>query len=216
MRVDVWGDLVCPWCYVGKRRFERAAAAFAHPEQLQVVFHAFELDPRAPVGTRVRQVDVLVARYGMSEAQAIAVESEMERTAAAEGLEFNLDGAVSGNTFDAHRLVQLAKDRGIQEQVVERFYRAHFTELRSLFDQVSLLQLATEAGLDGLESQRVLRDGGYAEAVLEDERQARTLGATGVPFFVVAERYGISGAQPTDVFGEALQRAWKETSPDAA
>jgi predicted DsbA family dithiol-disulfide isomerase len=123
---------------------------------------------------------------------------------------------VSGNTFDAHRLVQLAKDRGIQEQVVERFYRAHFTELRSLFDQVSLLQLATEAGLDGLESQRVLRDGGYAEAVLEDERQARTLGATGVPFFVVAERYGISGAQPTDVFGEALQRAWKETSPDAA
>ncbi|MCI0573357.1 MAG: DsbA family oxidoreductase [Myxococcaceae bacterium] len=216
MRINVWTDVVCPWCYVGKRRFERALAEFPHREQVQVVHHSFQLDPSMPRGKAVEQLGVLKSKYGLSEAQASAMMTNMERTAAAEGLEYHLAGGLVGNTSDAHRLLHLAKERGIQDAVVERFYRAHFTEQRSLFDHESLVQLADEAGLDADEARRVLKDDTYAGAVTADAREAQKLGATGVPFFVIDNRYGVAGAQPTEVFASVLARAWADAHPVSA
>jgi predicted DsbA family dithiol-disulfide isomerase len=137
--------------------------------------------------------------------------SVMERTAAGEGLEFHLVGGVTGNTFDAHRLLHLAKDRGIQDAIIERFYRAHFTEHRSIFDEGSLVALAAEAGLDANEARHVLRTDTYAASVAADLREARGHGVTGVPCYLLDERYAVSGAQPLEIFAEAFRRAWKDT-----
>jgi predicted DsbA family dithiol-disulfide isomerase len=135
------------------------------------------------------------------------MDARMTRTAAGEGLDYHLEGTVSGNTFDAHQLVHLAFDRGKQDAVIERLYRAYFTEGRSLFDQASLIELAAEAGLDRAEAQAALREGRYAAAVQADIDAARQLGATGVPFFVIDERYGVSGAQSPEVFLDVLTKA---------
>lgn len=210
MRVDVWSDLVCPWCYLGKRRLEQALAGFAHRDQVEIVYHSFELDPSLPKGEKVAQADTLTSKYGISAAQVEAMQAQLERTAAGEGLEYHLRGGMTGNTFDAHRLVHLAQANGLGDPVVERFYRAHFTEQRSLFDHDSLVDLAGEAGLDPVEARRVLKDDDFTDAVLADEREARDLGATGVPFFVIDERYGVEGAQSPELFAEVLTRAWSE------
>lgn len=207
MRVDIWSDLVCPWCYVGKRRFEKALAGFAGREDVQVVHHSFQLNPAAPRDQATNRRDMLMQKYRLSPAQVDEMDARMTRTAAAEGLDYHLEGTVSGNTFDAHQLVHLAFDRGKQDAVIERLYRAYFTERRSLFDQASLIELAAEAGLDPAEAQAALREGRYAAAVQADIDAARQLGATGVPFFVIDERYGVSGAQSPEVFLDVLTKA---------
>ena len=208
MRVDVWSDLVCPWCYIGKRRFETALAAFAHGSAVTVVHRAFQLDPTMPQGELFRHRDVLMRKYGMTEAQVFASQERLARIAAEEGLEYHLAGTKTGNTLDAHRLVHYA-EHDSQDRVVERLYRAHFTEGRSIFDHGSLVALAEEAGLRGAEE--VLTSDRYADAVRSDHRQANALGANGVPFFVIDNRYGVSGAQEAGVFVEALTRAWDES-----
>ena len=207
MRIDIWSDIVCPWCYIGKRRFERAFEAFLHRDQVEIVHRSYQLDPNSPRGTVRNHRDVLMAKYGMSEGQANAAQVRMEQTAAGDGLEFHLSGGVTGNTFDAHRLLHLARECGIQDQVIERLYRAHFTETRSIFDRESLAALGLEAGLDPADVTRVLRGEEYAGAVRADNEAARARGASGVPFFVFDDRYGVSGAQPSEVFTEALARA---------
>ncbi len=213
MRIDIWSDIVCPWCYVGKRRFERALNAFADRQQVEIVHRSFQLDPLSPAGTVRNHRDNLMSKYGMTEAQADAAQITMERTAADEGLEFRLVGGVTGNTFDAHRVLHLAKglpraqSRGVQEAVIERLFRAHFTEQRSIFDHESLTTLAVEAGLDREDVSRVLQSDAYADEVKADNEQARAFGASGVPFFVIDHRFGVSGAQPSEVFAEALERA---------
>jgi predicted DsbA family dithiol-disulfide isomerase len=213
MHIDVWSDLVCPWCYVGKRRFERALTGFDHQGEVQVAHRSFQLNPAFPRQQTSPRRDALMAKYQLSEAQAQAMDEKMERTAAAEGLEYHLGGGLTGNTFDAHQLVQAAGRRRIQDAVIERFYRAYFTEQRSLFDAESLVQLAGEAGLDRAEAREVLETNAYAAAVTGDIQRAKAIGVTGVPFFVVDGRYAISGAQPTELFLEALQRAWAERQP---
>ncbi len=210
MRIDVWADLVCPWCYLGKRRLERALAAFEHRGEVEVVHRAFELDPGRPREQTFDRVASLAAKYGMTEERARAMEKEMERRAAGDGLEYHLVGAVVGNTFDGHRLVHLGRTRGLEDAVLERLYRAHFTEGRSIFDGPSLVALGAEAGLDGEEARRALEDGAHAAEVRADERAAHELGVTGVPFFVLGGRYAISGAQPVEVFAQALARTWAE------
>ena len=208
MLVAIWSDLVCPWCYVGKRRFEHALASVAIRDDIQVVHRSFQLNPSAPKGTTMSRREMLKSKYGWSDAQAEAMDRRMEQTAAAEGLKYQLGaGGVTGNTADAHQLTHLAHHRGIQDAVVERFFRAYFTEQRSLFDHDSLVELATEAGLDADEVRGVLRDGAYVDAVAADDREAKALGASGVPFFVIDKRHGISGAQPSDVFVQVLTRA---------
>ncbi len=216
MRVDVWGDLVCPWCYLGKRRLERALAGFEHRGEVEIVHRAFELDHGRPHDRTFDRVASLATKYGMTEERARAMEEEMERRAAGDGLEYHLLGGVVGNTFDAHRLVQLGRTRGIADAVLERLYRAHFTEGRSIFDVTSLAALGAEAGLDGEEARRALEDGAHAAEVRADERTAHELGVTGVPFFVLGGRYAISGAQPVETFAGALRRAWDEVGAAGA
>lgn len=216
MRVEVWVDLVCPWCFVGKRRFERALAGFAHRAEVQLVHRSFQLDPTLPPGKAFGQTEILQSKYGMSHEQARTAQARLERLGAVEGIELRLTDGLTGNTFDAHRLVHLAKARGLEDAAMERFYRAHFSEQRSLFDHPSLIELAGEAGLDREEVARVLAGADYAAAVRADAAEAQALGARGVPFFVLAERFGVSGAQPAEVFSEVLARAWAEAGATAA
>ncbi len=212
LRIDVWSDLVCPWCYLGKRRLERALSGFAHRAEVEVVHHAFELDPSRPRGRTFDRVASLAQKYGLTPERARAMEEEMERRAAGDGLEYHLLDGVVGNTFDAHRLIHLARERGLADAALERLYRAHFTENRSIFDAASLSVLGAEVGLDRDEALRALEGDVHAAAVRADEETARELGVTGVPFFVLGGRYSVSGAQPAEVFAGALQQAWTERS----
>ena len=207
MRIDIWSDVVCPWCYVGKRRFERALAAFEARDEVQVVHRSFQLDPTRPKGQTQKRREMLMAKYRLTAAQVQGLDAQMEQTAAAEGLEYHLGDGVTGNTLDAHRLLHLAAARGRQDEALERFYRAYFTEGRSLFDRPSLTALAVEAGLDERDVHGVLDSDAYAAAVATDIREAQTLGANGVPFFVFDNRFGVSGAQASDVFSQVLARA---------
>lgn len=205
MRVDIWSDLVCPWCYLGKRRFETALAAFAHGDEIEVVHRSFQLDPSIPKGVELRTRDMLMRKYRMTESQVIASQAHLEQLAAVEGLEYHLAESHTGNTMDAHRLVHLGREQHIQEAVIERLFRAHFTEGQSLFSTESLAGLGTEAGLrdvdDTLNSRR------YEDAVIADQREAHQLGVRGVPFFAIDGRYGVSGAQSVEVFLDALTQA---------
>lgn len=212
MRVDIWSDLVCPWCYLGKRRFERALSMSDHPDDVQVVHRSFQLDPSFPKGQSLRARDMLMRKYRMTEAEVIASQDQLESLAAAEGLEYHLSESRTGNTMDAHRLVHLGRECGIQDAVIERLFRAHFTENRSLFDEDALAALGTEAGLGDVHD--FLRGSAYDHEVIADHRKAHELGARGVPFFVIDGRYGVSGAQSVDVFSAALARARKSLQPD--
>src|ERR1051325_5748205 len=207
MRVDIWSDIVCPWCYVGKRRFERALVQFDHRDEVQVVHHAFQLNPAAPRDQTSNRREMLMRKYRLSSEQAMEMDARMTATAAAEGLDFDLEGTLTGNTLDAHQLVHLGLERRIQDAVIERLFRAYFTERRSVFDPASLVELAADAGVAADEAAATLREKRYADAVTTDIDIARRLGVTGVPFFVFDERYGVSGAQPQDVFLDVFERA---------
>jgi predicted DsbA family dithiol-disulfide isomerase len=212
MQVEIWSDVVCPWCYLGKTRFERALETFEHAADVEVVYRSFELDPTVPPGRTTPTVDMLATKYGMSPAQADQAQRQMEERAAADGLSFAMAGLESGNTRDAHRLVQLAKERGRQAELVERLHRAYFSQQRSIFDHESLKDIAVEAGLDRAEVSQVLADGLYTDHVETDEAMAEALGATGVPLFVIDRKYGISGAQSAETIGQVLDRAWAEAA----
>jgi predicted DsbA family dithiol-disulfide isomerase len=216
MRVEVWSDIACPWCYVGKARFEKALADFPHRDQVEVVHRSFELDPHRAKDDIQPVLTVLTKKYGMSEAQAQAGEENLGQQAAAEGLAYRTRGRDHGNTFDMHRLLHLAKEHGRQSELLDALYRANFAEERSVFSEGDerLVELAVSAGLDADEARKVLADpDAYADEVRADEREAAQLGATGVPFFVLDRKYGVSGAQPAEVFTRALAHAWGERSP---
>jgi predicted DsbA family dithiol-disulfide isomerase len=215
MKVEIWSDVVCPWCYVGKRRFEAALQRFAHRDEVEVVWRSFELDPAAPESPSSGggYADRLARKYGGGLARAQQMIDTMTVTAAAEGLDFRFDLARPGNTFDAHRLLHLALERGVQDAVKERLDRATFGEGLRVSDAESLVAVVTGAGLDADEAQQVLASDRYADAVRADEEQARAYGISGVPFFVVAGRYGVSGAQPADLLLQALETAWHAGTP---
>ena len=210
MQVEIWSDPVCPWCYLGKRRFERALESFDHRDEVTVVYRSFELDPSAPPGVTTPTVERLAGKYGMSAGEAGEAQRQMEQRAAQDGLEFRMDGLRSGNTRDAHRLLHLAKAHGVQAELAERLHRAYFTEQASIFDHSSLTELAVEAGLDRDDVIRVLASQEYGDAVDTDEAMAQALGVNGVPLFVIDRRYGISGAQPPEVIAQVLDQAWAE------
>ncbi|MFF9164417.1 DsbA family oxidoreductase [Streptomyces longwoodensis] len=216
MRVEIWSDIACPWCYVGKARFEKALAAFPHRDQVEVVHRSFELDPGRAKDDVQPVITMLSRKYGLSEEQARAGEDNLGAQAAAEGLAYRTRGRDHGNTFDLHRLLHLAKEHGRQDELIQILYRANFAEERSLFTEGDdrLVELAVEAGLDADAVRAVLADpAAYADEVRADEREAAELGANGVPFFVLDRRYGVSGAQPAEVFAQALTQAWGERSP---
>jgi predicted DsbA family dithiol-disulfide isomerase len=216
MRVEIWSDIACPWCYVGKARFEKALEAFPHRDGVEVVHRSFELDPGRAKGDVQPVIKMLTKKYGMSEAQAQAGEENLGAQAAAEGLEYRTRDRDHGNTFDMHRLLHLAKEHGKQNELIQAFYQANFAEERSVFTEGDerLVELAVGAGLDEADVRKVLADPtAYADDVRADEREAAELGANGVPFFVLDRKYGVSGAQPAEVFAQALTQAWGERSP---
>jgi predicted DsbA family dithiol-disulfide isomerase len=210
MQVEIWSDPVCPWCYLGKRRFERALESFDHRDEVTVVYRSFELDPSAPAGVTTPTVERLAGKYGMTTGQADEAQRQMEQRAAQDGLEFRMESLRSGNTRDAHRLLHLAKSRGVQAELAERLHRAYFTEQASIFDHSSLTELAVAAGLDRDDVTAVLGSQEYGDAVDTDEAMAQALGVNGVPLFVIDRRYGISGAQPPEVIAQVLDQAWAD------
>ena len=216
MHIDIWSDVVCPWCYIGKRRFERALQGFEGAAGVTVVHRSFQLDPSRPLGQTHNRRQMLMTKYRLSAQQVEAMDAQMEQLAAADGLEYHLDPeGVTGNTRQAHELVHLGRANGIGDAVMERLFKAYFTENRSVFDLESLVSLVGDAGLDPAASRQALEEGTYTAAVAAEGDEARHLGANGVPFFVIDSRFGVSGAQSVEVFRDALSRAASAAAPAA-
>ncbi|WP_245602333.1 DsbA family oxidoreductase [Solirubrobacter soli] len=215
LTVEIWSDVVCPWCYIGKRRFEAALEAFEHAAEVTVMWRSFELDQEAPQIAEGTYAERLSAKYGMSVERATQLGVDMTQRAKEEGLEFHLDRSRSGNTFDAHRLIHLAATYGHQTAAQERLFRAYFTEGEPISDHDTLVRVVAETGVDADEARDVLQTDRFAEDVREDELLASQLGIQGVPFFVLDRRFGVSGAQPPEVLVQALQQAWEAVSLSA-
>jgi predicted DsbA family dithiol-disulfide isomerase len=211
MRVEIWSDVVCPWCYIGKRRFETALAEFEGAGAVEVVWRSFELDPEAPRVQEGSSVEHLARKYGMSVEQARSSQDRVTQVAAGLGLDYRLADVRRGNSFDAHRLLHLALAHGKQDELKERLLRAYFGEGEPIGEPEVLVRLAVEVGLDGTEAAETLAGDRFAEDVRADEQRARSLGIRGVPFFVLDERYGIEGAQPPESILHALREAASRT-----
>lgn len=216
LRVEVWSDIACPWCYVGKRRLEAAIARLPSPGDVDVVWRSFELDAKAPRVSRSRAsyAERLARKYRASLDQANAMIARMTDVAARDGLALRFDRVRPGNTFDAHRVLHLARERGVQGAVKERLFRAYFTEGEPLGDPDALARVSAEAGLEPDEVRRTLADDAYAAAVRADEDEARRNGVHAVPFFAIGE-YGVAGAQPVEILQETLAQALGESDRPA-
>jgi predicted DsbA family dithiol-disulfide isomerase len=212
LAVDVWSDIACPWCYIGKRRLEAALARFPQRDAIAVTWRAFELDPSAPRerDRGVSYAERLAKKYGSAVKDAQARLASMTEVARADGLDFRFDRVRSGNTFDAHRVLHLAGERGVQDAVKERFLLGYMTEGAPIGDPETLVRLAAQAGLDAGEVHEALTSGAYVAEVRADEDEAHRLGIHGVPFFVIGGRYAVEGAQPADLILGALTRAWTD------
>ena len=213
MKVEIWSDVVCPWCFIGKRRFETALDRFEHRADVEVEFRSFELNPNAEFQPEGTLEEALARKYGVSLEQAHAMNARVVDAAAGEGLQYRFDIARRGNTFDAHRLIHLAAADGLQAAMKERLMAAYFMEGRAIGDRDTLVELAGEVGVDPGRARAALDSDEYADDVRADEREAAELGITGVPFFVINRRYGVSGAQPPEVMLKALAAGWEEATP---
>lgn len=213
MQVEVFSDVVCPWCYIGKRRMEQALGRFAHADDVTVTYRSFQLDPSTPKDVTGTLTERLADKYGVPLAQAEAMNQRVSGVASTVGLGFRLDQAHPANTFDAHRLLHFAAEHGRQAELKERLMRAYFIDGLDVGDPDTLASLAAEVGLDGDAARAVLGGDDYTDAVTEDLSLARAFGIGAVPFFVIDRRYGVSGAQESDVLLQALETAWAEANP---
>ena len=213
MEVEIWSDVACPWCYIGKRRFEAALEQFEHRDDVDVTWRSFELDPGAPHERTGDRAERLAEKYGMTVQQAREAGERLTAEAAGEGLPFRFDIARSGTTFDGHRLVHLAGTHDVQDAMKERLLRAYFTEGELISDHDTLVRLAVEVGLDEREVRELLAGERYADAVREDERTAAELGISAVPTFVVDRKLGASGAQPPEALLDLLRQGWAKRIP---
>ncbi len=210
LQVEIWSDVVCPWCYLGKRRFEMALEQFPHRDEVEVIWRSFELDPDAPQQIDGTLDEMLARKYGMSVAQARAGHARLEQLGKEVGLDYRFDIARTGNTFAAHQLIHFAAAQGKQAEMKDRLMRAYFTEGQPISDPETLVALATEIGLDPLAVRTALDGATYAAEVRADERRASDFGISGVPYYVFDEHFAVSGAQSIGVFKMALDKAWKE------
>jgi predicted DsbA family dithiol-disulfide isomerase len=213
MRVEIWSDYVCPFCYIGKRKFEMALDQFAHKDTIETVYRSFELDPGADPHSNVSTYSMLASKYGMSIEQAKASTVNVAEQAAAVGMRFHFDGTVETNTFDAHRAVHFAAEQGKEKELAERLFKAHFTDGINVGSRDRLAELSGEAGLDSAEVAEMLASNRYADVVREEEEEGSRLGIRGVPFFVIDRKYAVSGAQSPEVFLDTLNKAWDEKYP---
>ena len=215
MQIEIFSDVVCPWCYIGKRRFEEALSAFAHQDQVTVTYRSFQLDPSSPTTSELTLEQMLAAKYGRSIQQARAMNDRVSDLAATVGLDFRLQDAHPANTFRAHRLLHFAASQGLGNELTERLMRGYFSEGVRIGDRDELLRLAVEIGLDRSAAADVLDSDAFETEVRADIELARAFGATGVPFFVFDRKYAVSGAQETALFTEVLDQAWADAQPIA-
>ena len=211
MQVEIWSDVICPWCYIGKRRFEMALADFAHKDSVQVIWRSFELDPGSPRQLTGTLEEKLASKYGVSLQEAAEMNARVTAVASEVGLEYHLSKALPGNTFDAHRLLHFAGSQQLGDRATERIMHAYFSESLPVGDRSALARLAPEFGINESDALKMLESDAYSKEVRADEARAAKFGITGVPFFVIDEKSSISGAQPVQVFAKALQQA--QTGP---
>lgn len=212
MKIDIWSDYACPFCYIGKRRLEHALSQFPDRDKVEVVFRSFQLDPNASVKGNKDIHDMLAAKYGMTREKAKAMNEQLAEQARGVELEFNFDTIIPTNTFDSHRLSHYASAKGKAAEMTERLLRAYFTDSLHLGDREVLAGLAAEVGLDAAEAAAMLESDAYADQVNADIAEGQRLNITGVPFFVFNNKYAVSGAQPGPVFSEVLDTVWAEES----
>jgi predicted DsbA family dithiol-disulfide isomerase len=210
--VEIWSDIVCPWCYIGDSRFAKALAQFPHRDEVKVVRRSFQLDPTTPRTGGGKVLDMLASKYRVSRAQAQQMEQQVAANATSEGLRYSSDRQVA-NTFDAHRLLHLAAAHGKDEQLTARLFAAHFAEGLNVSDQATLVELASAVGVPADEAREVLESGAYSDEVQADQRRAAMFGISGVPFFALNEQYGVSGGQQPEVLLQALNQAWAAARP---
>ena len=215
LQIDIWSDIACPWCYIGKRRFETALADFPHRDDVEVVWHSYQLDPTIPRHYDGTEVDYLVQRKGMPVDQVRQMMAHVVEQAKGEGLDYDFDGLVVANSLRAHHLLHVAARSGAPAagEVKEALLKAHFVDAQDIGDDDVLVAIGTAAGLDEAAVRAGLDDPAVAREVQADFAAAGQIGVQGVPFFVLGQRYGVSGAQPVEVFSEALGRAWHESQP---
>ena len=214
MQVEIWSDVVCPWCYIGERHFTDALARFPHADQVEVVHRAFELDPSTEKGMTEPTIERIARKYGQSTDGVRDMHTRIRETARRAGLDYSrIAETTSGNTLDVHRVLHLAATKGRGEAAREAFYRAYFIEARPIFTDKDIVAVAVEGGLDATEVRAVLAGDAYADTVAADISAARALDINGVPFFVADRRYGVSGAQPADVLLGMLEQAWNDAHP---
>ncbi|MFD1361178.1 DsbA family oxidoreductase [Lentibacillus salinarum] len=210
MKIDVWSDFVCPFCYIGKRRLEAAIEQFAHCDAIEVGYKSYELNPDADVNPGQNIHEYLADQKGMSFEQAKSMNESLGEQAAEVGLTYNFDTMQHTNTFDAHRTAKYAHEKGKGNEMTERLLKAYFTDAELISDHTTLIRLAGDVGLDEDEVTALLKVDDYAIHVRADEEQARQLGVQGVPFYVFNDKYAVSGAQPQEVFAEVLEKVWEE------
>jgi predicted DsbA family dithiol-disulfide isomerase len=213
MRVEIWSDVVCPWCAIGRRNLQQALEGYEHADDVEVVWRSYELDPGAPAERTGSYVEHLAHKYGIPAAEARARLARVVSVGAEAGVDFRFDDARPGNTFDAHRLLHLAAELGVQDDLKGRLFDATFTEGRPVGDRDTLVAVAVDSGIAEADARRVLESDAYADEVRADEAEGHAIGVQGVPFFVVDRRYGAAGAQPPEVLRELLERAWREANP---
>lgn len=213
MQIDIWSDIACPWCYIGKRRLETALADHPHRDELSVTWHSYQLDPDLPEHFDGTEVEYLASRKGMPEEQVRQMFAHVSEQAAGEGLSYDLDRLVVANSARAHELLHLGKDRGVADAVKEALLSGHFEHGADIGDVDTLVRIGVASGLDEGEVRAALEDGRYRAAVASDVDMARQIGVTGVPFVVVDMKYAVAGAQPPEVFAEVLDTAWAEQAP---
>lgn len=221
LRVDIWSDIACPWCYIGKRRFEAGVAEFTrqNPEiEIEVESHSFELAPDTPDNYEGSEIDFLTKHKGMPREQVEQMLEQMTKMAELEGIEFNFDKLRHANTSRAHRVLHLAKSQGLQAEMQDRLFRAYFSEGREVADIETLAELGEEVGLDADEVRDAYHDEAFEEAVERDITRARMLGVNGVPYFLFEEKYAVSGAQSAETFANVLEQVLSfhngESSPE--
>jgi len=209
MKIDIWSDIMCPFCYIGKRKLETAMSQFPHQEEVEIIWHSFQLDPNIQHIPGKDIYSYLADRYGKSREWSVNMHHQMVENARKDGLEYNFEKAIIANSFDAHRLIQMAKAHQLGALAEERLFKAYFTEGENISDHETLIKIGAEIGLDTLEVTTMLSGDDFRANVNKDIDQARTFGIRGVPFFLFNEKYAISGAQPVEVFLNGLDTAWR-------
>jgi len=217
MKIEIWSDVMCPFCYIGKRNFEKALEQFADKDKVEVEWKSFQLDPTIPEVAEENQVDYLVKRKGMNREQVEGMLENVTQMAQQVGLEYHLDKSVMVNSQKAHQLIQFAKTKNLGDQIEERLFKAFFTEGKNIADTNTLTQLGIDIGLDKNELQVAFTDDQYRYQMNQDIQEGQQLGVRGVPFFVFDRKYGISGAQPSEAFLDTLSKSfteWKAANPE--